>query len=91
MSEEIDIVYLWCDASDEAWRRKKDEVARRYGLGDGTFANAKFRFVSNDDLRYSLRSLETFAPWIRRVFVLIDDDNRPPSWIDKSNRRLVIR
>lgn len=89
-ADAIDLVYLWCDATDEAWRRKKEAVARKYGLADGNFANASYRFVSNDDLRYSLRSLDMFAPWIRRVFVLMDDDNRPPPWLDASNGRLAL-
>lgn len=38
------------------------------------------RFADNDELRYSLRSLERFAPWIRNVFLVTN--GQIPRWLN---------
>lgn len=90
MSSGIDIVYLWCDASDPAWSAKRAACAKRHGLDLESSGNGACRTRGNDDLMYALRSLEKCASWIGRVFVVIADDNRPPSWLDVSNPRLRV-
>lgn len=44
------------------------------------------RYRDSDELRYSLRSLEKYAPWIRRVYLVTD--NQIPSWLDLSYDRI---
>ena len=46
------------------------------------------RFEDNDELRYSLRSLEKFAPWIRHVFIVTN--GQIPSWLNMDNPRLTV-
>ncbi len=89
-NEPIDLVYLWCDAADEKWRAKKDAVARAHGIETGNAANASYRFVANDELKYSLRSAEMYVPWVRNVVLMIDDDNTPPAWLRLDHPRLRI-
>ena len=88
--EPVDLVYLWCDAADSAWRAKKDAVAKAYGVETGNSANASYRFATNDELRYSLRSAEMFVPWVRKVFLMVDDDNALPPWLRFDHPRLRI-
>ena len=76
---DIDLVYTWCDSADDAWRAKKEAAARAYGREATARGNAVCRFVSNDELRYALRSAERNVPWVRRVFLVIDDDGAPPA------------
>ena len=50
-------------------------------VGTDTGAEAgDVRFRNRDELRYSLRSLHTYAPWVRNVFLVTDD--QMPSWLD---------
>lgn len=44
------------------------------------------RFADNDELRYSLRSLERFAPWIRNVFLVTN--GQIPRWLNVEHPRL---
>lgn len=77
---EIDLVYLWVDGSDPNWQAKK---LRYTGvLSDNSETNNKGRYISNDELRYALRSAVKHAPWIRRIFIVTDDQR--PSWLDTS-------
>ena len=44
------------------------------------------RYENRDELRYSLRSIEKFAPWVRNIYVFTNC--KPPAWVDTSNPRL---
>ncbi|XP_062580822.1 N-acetylglucosamine-1-phosphotransferase subunits alpha/beta-like [Saccostrea cucullata] len=46
------------------------------------------RFEDNDELRYSLRSVEKFAPWIRHVFIVTN--GQIPHWLDLENPRVTV-
>jgi len=48
-------------------------------------------YPGSEVLRYSLRSLEQFAPWINRVFIVVSDPKaRIPAWLDESNSKLKV-
>src|SRR4026207_1453006 len=40
---------------------------------------ASIRHAANDERRYSLRSLERYAPFIRRIHLVVD--GAPPQWL----------
>ena len=46
------------------------------------------RYVNNDELKYSLRSVERYAPWIRKIFIVTDDQT--PEWLDIENPKIKI-
>ena len=46
------------------------------------------RFQDNEELRYSLRSVERFAPWIRHVFIVTN--GQIPAWLDMDNTRVTV-
>ncbi|XP_054272957.1 N-acetylglucosamine-1-phosphotransferase subunits alpha/beta [Macrosteles quadrilineatus] len=46
------------------------------------------RYEDKEELRYSLRSLEKFAPWVRKVFIVTN--GQLPYWLDLSNPRVQI-
>ncbi|MBW5482468.1 stealth family protein [Streptomyces bambusae] len=72
----VDAVYTWVDGNDPAWQARKaaakGEVYHEESASDA-------RFLSRDELRYSIRSLHLFAPWIRNVYVVTDD--QVPAWM----------
>lgn len=51
-------------------------------------ANADNRFRDNEELRYSLRSLEKYAPWIRHIYVVTD--GQIPSWLNIESPKINI-
>lgn len=83
----IDIVYTWVDGADAAWLAKKQaawsEVAP--GTVSDLSANAS-RFLSRDELRYSLRSVQMYANWVRTIYLVTDD--QVPTWLDTSDPRI---
>jgi hypothetical protein len=83
---EIDLVYLWVDGRDSAWLAKK--VAFTGEFRERSETDDKARYEDNEELKYSLRSAEKFAPWIRKIFIVTD--NQVPAWLDTSNERVRI-
>jgi len=83
---DIDLVYLWVDGSDPNWQAKKNAFT---GKADETHqADCKGRYANNDELKYSLRSVEKYAPWIRKIFIVTD--NQTPDWLDVANPKIEI-
>ena len=85
----IDVVYTWVDGSDPAWAARK--AAAQGGMDSGTlneFASNESRFLSRDELRYSLRSLDMYAGWVRHVYLVTD--RQVPAWLDTDNPRITV-
>lgn len=78
MENDIDLVYLWVDGSDPKWVEKRNACIGRPEEGSGV--NCKGRYADNDELKYSLRSVEQYAPWIRTIFIVADEQT--PRWLD---------
>ena len=49
---------------------------------------AASRFEDNEELRYSLRSLEQYAPWVRHVYIVTN--GQIPYWLDMDNNRITL-
>lgn len=85
----IDVVYTWVDGSDREWQRSKSK-ALHLSDTDSHIQNAvdEARFADHDELRYSLRSIEQYAPWVNKVWIVTADQT--PEWLDTSNPRVEI-
>ena len=88
----IDLVYLWCE--DNPQRQKlRNEWKEKLGIMTNKDTNSirittKGRFVSNDELKYSLRSVEKYAPWIRNIYIVTD--NQVPKWLNLKHPKVKI-
>lgn len=83
----IDLVYLWVNGNDPEWLKKRDKY--KYSLDtNNKEACSECRYFENDELKFSLRSVEKFASWINRIFIVTD--NQVPSWLDTSNPKITI-
>lgn len=83
----IDLVFLWVDGNDPVWAEKKAKTT-----GAVTEVNpendAKARYSNNDELKYALRSVTQFAPWIRKIFIVTD--NQTPDWLITSDPKITV-
>lgn len=82
---DIDLVYLWVNGSDPKWIAKHNACI---GEVTNAEANCKGRYQDNDELKYSLRSVELYAPWIRKIFIVTDD--QVPAWLDTANPKIQV-
>ena len=63
---------------------------KAFGLVPVPSENGDCRYAANDELRFSLRSVELYVPWVRRVFIVIADDATPPGWLRLGHPKLRI-
>jgi len=88
----IDAVYTWVNGSDPqliaSMQRWKEALGVRVEDANITEISTKNRFRDNDELRYSLRSLMMYAPWIRHIFIVTN--GQVPDWLDTSNPRVSV-
>ena len=85
-SSSIDLVYLWVDGNDPKWLKKRSLLFKEIGRNISTNFNG--RYANNDELKFSLRSVERYAPWIRKIFIVTDD--QIPEWLDIKNPKIKI-
>lgn len=88
MYKKIDLVYLWVDGDDEKIKDKRNFWLKQYGKDVHQQATNKCRFINNDELKYSLRSVEKYAPWINNIYIVTD--NQIPSWLNTSHDKIHI-
>lgn len=84
----VDMVYLWCDGNDPQWLEKKRNTMQKLNKEFDKEAVSECRFVQTDELKYSLRSLEKYAPWINKIFIITD--NQVPKWLNTNNPKIRI-
>lgn len=84
---DIDLVFSWVDGSDRDWQQQRAKRMKGHVVGAGDDSSARFRQV--DELRYALRSVHMYAPWIRRIFVATDSAR--PAWLADDPRVTFVR
>lgn len=82
MSEVIDFVVPWVDDKDPVWRAKKEKYT---GKKDNE-GNSDVRYRDWDMLKYWFRGVEKFAPWVRYVYFVTDDQK--PEWLNTDHPKL---
>jgi hypothetical protein len=81
----MDVVYTWVDGTDPEWQKKRQDAQLKQGEESlEPFATVNGRFRNNDELKYSLRSLEMHFPQHGQVYLVTD--NQRPSWLSEKVR-----
>ena len=77
----IDIVYTWVDGSDiniidkkNKYKRSDDESVRHFNI---------------DELKYSLRSVDKYMKWVNNIYIVVDDDQTLPSWLNTEKVKII--
>lgn len=52
------------------------------------FFKKKVIFLDNEELRFSLRSIEKFAPWVRHIYIVTN--GQIPYWLNLSHPKISI-
>ncbi|MER5934723.1 stealth family protein [Streptomyces sp. NPDC002054] len=90
----VDAVITWVDAADPEWNRRRQQArAALDGNGSGKdnttpVDDADHRYRDRGELRYCLRAIAAYAPWIRRIFLVTD--NPTPDWLLTDHPALTV-
>lgn len=82
MADKIDFVVLWVDGGDPEWQKKR----ARFCPETEDNGNDLNRYRDWGLLKYWFRSVEQFAPWIRKVFFVTD--GQVPGWLNQEHPKL---
>jgi hypothetical protein len=85
----IDVVYTWVNDKDPDWLRKKQQYwsAASSNSTEGRAYHPE-RFANRDELRFSLRSLEMFAPFVQHIYIV--SDHQTPEWLNTKHPQISL-
>lgn len=83
----IDVVYTWVDGDDPIWRARKINVLQAHGKTAPAASHAA-RFRSAGEIRHSIASVLTYAPWVNRIFVVTDGQR--PTWLTSLSPKVTV-
>ena len=76
--EPVDIVYTWVDGGDRSWKKeRKHWLKKTHHVAKEAVKIRRFR--SHNELKYSLRSINDFAPFVRHIYIVTSGQR--PSWL----------
>ena len=81
------MVFSWVDGADAEFQRARAQRMQSYVVGEGDDSEARYRQI--DELKYALRSVYLFAPWVRRIFIATDSPR--PAWLAEHPRVTLVR
>ncbi|MFF1254100.1 stealth family protein [Pseudarthrobacter sp. NPDC058329] len=87
ISFDVDLVFSWVDGSSPEYIAARRAQQKDVVLGEGDDHEARFRQI--DELKYALRSVYLFAPWIRRIFIATDSP--APAWLADHPAVTIVR
>ena len=87
----IDIVYLWVDGRDKKFSLTKNKFLKKAGKNIDKYVDdvKDSIFIDNEELKYSLRSIEINAPWINHIYI-VTGFNQKPKWLNTKNKKITI-
>ena len=87
----VDLVYLWCNLEDPPFRSRRDAyIAEHGGVASDRDGVEAVRFRQHDELKYALRGAAKHLPWLNRIFIVMSDEQTPPSWLDVAHGKICI-
>jgi len=87
-NESVDFVYLWVDGSDAIFRENYKDAITSELPTTLRYNEASRLFRDNGELRYSLRSVEEFAPWVRKIHIVTN--GQIPPWLNTNHPKISV-
>lgn len=89
-NEPIDLVYLWVDGADPAFRALKAKYRGEGPKRDDRpeLTGDEARWLQMGEISWSVASARRFAPWIRTIFIVVKPGQKPP--VDLADPRIRV-
>lgn len=86
--QEIDFVIAWVDGNDPAWQKEKRKYMAEEQNDASILDQGDYRYRDWDLLRYWFRSVERYAPWVRKIHFVTC--GQIPQWLNVVHPKLHI-
>ena len=83
---DVDYVITYVDNNEISW--VKSYINECLKINKQIFLKSA-RFRTPNTLKYHLRAVEKYMPWIRNVYIIVSDEKQVPKWINKDNVKIV--
>lgn len=73
----VDVVYTWVESYDPE-REKYQKML--LPTTEGTKKNENLntiRYIQYEELKYSIKSLRKYCPWVRKIYIVVKDGQKP--------------
>ena len=74
---DVDVVYTYVDSKDEKWKKNWIQCF-------GEINYDQDRYTSHNELKYSLRSINQYMPWVRKIFIV--SNCTKPKWLNENQQ-----
>ena len=78
----MDIVITYVDGNDPVWKQDYEKYTNVPVM--------QKRFRDWGTLKYLLRGIEMYMPFIRNVYLVVSHHSQVPSWVDRDNLKIVL-
>lgn len=82
-NQPIDFVITWVDDNNQDWLLEREKYK-----ADADMDDTPVRYRDLGTLKYVLRSIEKFAPWVRQVFLVTN--GQAPEWLNLECKKLKL-
>ena len=79
---DVDVVYTWVNSDDKDWQK----MFSQFKPLETNDSNGKTRFRNRNELKFSLRSIHEFAPWVNKIFIV--SNCKPPEWLNLDHPKI---
>ena len=84
----IDIVIPYVNSQDPVWQEEYEDYKNLGKEEKGS--NDPCRYRDWGTLKYWFRGVETYAPWINKIFLILSGPSQIPTWLNINNPKLRI-
>lgn len=88
MKTDIDIVITWVNDHDTVWQKKREKAIKNCHCAKTEDGNTNARFENHDEIKFALRSIEKYLPWVRYIYLLTD--HQKPKWLNTNNPKIKV-
>lgn len=91
----IDICVMWVNPTTVRWQAEYSkwhwkEILRRTQKQSNMAAFGPARYRDWDIFKYFFRGIEENCPWVNKVFLVVEDKDQIPSWLNTNNPKLRV-
>ena len=87
----MDIVIPFVDCSDKVWMKRYLSYTSKDPLENKLKSRFNFRYFYNyDTIKYVLRGIDKFMPYIKNIFIIVSNIEQIPDYIDQSKVNIIL-
>lgn len=83
---EIDYVFPYVDNTDDVWQRQYIEFCKAKGKAVEIDSE---RYFDYGLLKYLFRGIQNNLPWIRNIYLILQQESQTPKWLDTDKVKIV--